>query len=111
MRMRPQRGEFGGARHTGAAKLRSLKPTYIELFSGAGLLGLGFKSAGFAPVRAYEYDANAAATCARNVCADTKQADLAAERPEGKCQVLLAGPPCQGFSSMPKSPRKRGFGD
>jgi DNA (cytosine-5)-methyltransferase 1 len=75
-------------------------PTVIELFSGAGLLGWAFKKEGCSILQSYECDAVAAATCRKNVCLNVEVADLARYKPVGKCDILLAGPPCQGFSSI-----------
>ena len=82
---------------------RGVKPRFIEIFSGAGLFGYAFKKEGFRPVAAYELDEAAAATYRRNVCKNMVVSDLSRRDPEGECDVILAGPPCVGFSSIRKS--------
>lgn len=85
------------------------RPTFIDLFAGAGFFGSAFESAGFRPDLAIEQDDVAAATCQRNVGGDVMVKDLRLVRPQGRCDVLIAGPPCQGFSTLgamdPSDPR------
>lgn len=90
--------------------------TYISLYAGAGGLDIGFSLAGFAPVWVSELDDNALKTHNKIL------AKLAAERPhlanrnyttkvgdllavpesdlprEGSADLVIGGPPCQGFS-------------
>ncbi|MGH7192656.1 MAG: DNA (cytosine-5-)-methyltransferase, partial [Candidatus Saccharimonadales bacterium] len=87
-----------------------------ELFSGAGGLALGFRWAGFEPVAAVDNDRAAVATFVANHGPDgTILADLSnsadfdrsiqsIRRRLGKdgLDVLLGGPPCQGFSTAGK---------
>jgi DNA (cytosine-5)-methyltransferase 1 len=75
-------------------------PRVLSLFSGAGGLDLGFVRAGFRIVWANDASADACVTYRRNlgdhvVCADVRLVD-AARLPA--CDVVVAGPPCQGFS-------------
>lgn len=85
------------------------RPKVIELFSGAGLFGYAFQREGFDLCAAYEYDRVAASTYARNLGNHVKVSDLLSLRPEGRADVLIAGPPCQGYSSLgrrdPDDPR------
>lgn len=74
----------------------------IELFAGAGLLGYAFKEAGFHASLAVEADARARASFMRNVGADAMSTDARAVQPGVTADVLLAGPPCQGFSTLGK---------
>lgn len=83
--------------------------TAVDLFGGAGALGLGFRWAGFSIVAAVEIDRDAAQTYRLNhpgvpvleasvedVTADGLQAwlpTLAAP------STVIAGPPCQGYSA------------
>ena len=83
--------------------------TAVDLFGGAGALGLGFRCAGFSIVAAVEIDRDAAQTYRLNhpgvpvleasvedVTADGLQAwlpTLAAP------STVIAGPPCQGYSA------------
>ena len=91
------------------SKAPSRKPRVIELFSGAGLFGYAFQAEGFQLSMAYERDPVAAATYARNLSDHVKICDLAKQRPEGSAEVIIAGPPCQGYSSLgtrdPNDPR------
>jgi len=88
---------------------RSHGPRVIELFSGVGLFGFAFRQEGFQLGAAYERDRIAASTYARNVGRGVKVCDLAELRPEGRADVLISGPPCQGYSSLgrrdPDDPR------
>ena len=76
------------------------RPTVVDLFAGAGLFGFAFQRAGFRVVRAIECDPIAAATYARNVGGEIEVGDVARIRPRGRCDVIIAGPPCQGFSTL-----------
>lgn len=73
---------------------------FIDLFSGAGLLGYGFYAEGYSPVAAYEADPVAAKTHSLNLPGEVTVADLSMEPPSGECDLIVAGPPCQGFSSI-----------
>lgn len=88
----------------------------IDLFAGCGGLSSGFQSAStqeieFRPVAAVELDASAAATYAANQGDHVFHGDikdwLAGDLPEA--EIVLGGPPCQGFSSLgnrdPNDPR------
>ena len=80
--------------------MRTRKPTVIDLFSGAGLFGLAFKQAGFRIIQAIELDRFAAATYTRNVGEHIATGDVASFMPVSTCDVIIAGPPCQGFSTL-----------
>ena len=85
---------------------------FVDLFAGAGGMGLGFKWAGWTPVIANDIQSTYLATYAKNVhdnvligsIADTEifakllGAGLAA-RQSGVPLWVLGGPPCQGFST------------
>ncbi len=77
-------------------------PITVELFAGAGLLGYAFEKEGFRLDRAYERDRHAVATHRMNLGGEVVECDLSTYRPAGRCDVLLAGPPCQGFSTLGK---------
>jgi DNA (cytosine-5)-methyltransferase 1 len=84
------------------------RPTAVELFAGAGGLGTGFAREGFRVTFAVELDRNAAQTYRANhpgtpvLEADVtklKARELTAFAPASRNpDVLLAGPPCQGYS-------------
>jgi DNA (cytosine-5)-methyltransferase 1 len=71
----------------------------VSLYSGAGGLDLGFAAAGFELLYANDIDAWAVETYNRNIgshaiCGDVLELPLPDVRPD----VLIGGPPCQGFS-------------
>jgi DNA (cytosine-5)-methyltransferase 1 len=78
----------------------SRKPTVIDLFSGAGLFSLAFCESGFRIIQAVEIDPVAATSYAANIGNHITVGDVAAFAPIAKCDVLIAGPPCQGFSTL-----------
>src|SRR5215208_5710013 len=96
------------------------RPTVIDLFARAGGLSLGFEQAGFDVLCALEYDPIHAATHAFNfprteiVCSDASEVAVETLRRaaakgwvahgrhgdwDGSLDVLIGGPPCQGFST------------
>lgn len=80
----------------------------IDLFAGAGGLSCGFLQTGrFTIKAAFENNADARMTYQRNHCAQTLmysdvEEALSPETKEkiGKVDVLIGGPPCQGFSNV-----------
>lgn len=104
-------------------------PSFVSLYSGAGGLDLGFARAGFIPVFANDINVDAVATHRRlpkitdpewaeaaarfqdhaAVCADIETAER--ELYEGMADLVIGGPPCQGFSVAgkmdPDDPRSR----
>lgn len=83
------------------------KATFIDLFCGAGGMSYGFEMAGFKPILAidnwqdaldsYKYNNPECAT----LCADLSNIDIAhiAEKYKIKnVDLIIGGPPCQGFS-------------
>lgn len=79
------------------------KPSVVSLYSGAGGLDLGFLAAGFEVVFANDSDKFAVETYRRNigdhaVCGDVLSTPL----PDIQPDVLIGGPPCQGFSVIGK---------
>lgn len=96
------------------------KPTAIDLFSGAGGLSHGFTQAGFHVVASVEIDAAVAATQRANhnyrkvyrtqvINADMRRAQSVIStlqsRRIGQVDVVIGGPPCQGFSRSNRQSR------
>lgn len=71
-----------------------------ELFSGAGLLGGGFAKAGFKSVFAAELDPRAVETYNNNIEPVAEVWDVTEVKKGLDYEVLVAGPPCQGFSTL-----------
>jgi DNA (cytosine-5)-methyltransferase 1 len=72
----------------------------VDLFSGAGLFGHSFDVENFDIIQAVELDPVAAATYAKNLGDHVINKDITKVKPEGRCDIIIAGPPCQGFSTM-----------
>jgi len=86
---------------------------FVDLFSGAGGLSLGFHWRGWRSVMANDIDKAFLSTYARNfgtsvIHGDIRQPDIAknlvgvvrkAFRRRSHCRFVLGGPPCQGFST------------
>lgn len=88
------------------------KPIGIDLFAGAGGLSLGFEQAGFDIRYAIEHDKFAAETYSKNrqnknIIVDVRKIqDIAPneifekmEIKKGELDIIIGGPPCQGFST------------
>ena len=83
-----------------------MRPKVIDLFAGVGGLSLGFENCGFDVVLANEYDESIATAYEANhrdtrmIVGDITSLDL--EKTfgayAGKIDVVIGGPPCQGFS-------------
>lgn len=104
----------------------SSRPTAIDLFSGAGGLTLGLLNAGFNVALASDWSLGCAHTHRRNFPdVPFRRADISKVSGEeilaqsglmrGELDLLIGGPPCQGFSIMGQrlleDPRNRLFGD
>lgn len=87
-----------------------MRPTVIDLFAGVGGLSLGFEMEGFDVLLANEYDKSIAAAYAENhkktkvIVGDITSFDLNKVFKEyvDKVDVVIGGPPCQGFSQKGK---------
>lgn len=83
-----------------------MKPSVIDLFSGVGGLSLGFEKQGFEILIANEYDKSIATAYTENhkntkmIVGDITSLDLNKTFGvyTGKIDVVIGGPPCQGFS-------------
>lgn len=98
-------------------------PRAADLFAGAGGMGWGFRQAGFKVAVAVEHDRHAAQTYrANNPGVPVLEADVTRLHAPalrrfaaglGKTDVVLAGPPCQGYSAagsrVPEDPRNQMF--
>lgn len=90
-----------------------MKYSVIDLFAGAGGLSLGFEKTNMFEVRAFvENNNNAAQTYMKNheSCArydDIRKLDFAKMRREwNNIDVVIGGPPCQGFSNANRQKRR-----
>ena len=78
-------------------------PTCFDLFSGAGGLSVGFAMAGGEPLGAVDIDSDSISTYKRNfpMAEDVACCPIESWQPStkpGKVDVIIGGPPCQGFS-------------
>ena len=86
--------------------LRRVNPTFASLFCGCGGFDMGFINAGFRSVGAFDLDPLAVRVHKANLNSAAEVRDLSdgstcLEMLSG-VDVLLAGPPCQGFSTVGK---------
>lgn len=83
-----------------------MKPKVIDLFAGVGGMSLGFEKQGFDVVLANEYDKSIADAYRENhkntkmICGDITTLNLKETfgKYKGEVDVVIGGPPCQGFS-------------
>src|SRR5437867_4425290 len=88
----------GGA--TGpAAAAAPPSPTCLDLFCGAGGLSLGLQQAGFNVIFAADRWRAAIETYRENLGAHVVAAEIDERTELPAADVLVGGPPCQGFSS------------
>ncbi|WP_082476206.1 DNA cytosine methyltransferase [Rhizobium sp. Leaf306] len=74
--------------------------TFADLFCGAGLFSEGFRSLGFRPSFAVDLDQRAVASYNRNVSPVAACGSVSLEIAMPSVDCLIAGPPCQGFSTL-----------
>lgn len=95
--------------------MTDLKLKVADLFAGAGGFSLAAVQAGCEIVFAVEFDKNAATTYRDNIGAETRSKNVVVYNkditsldasglakkhfPDADCDLLLGGPPCQGFSA------------
>ena len=92
-----------------------VQPTFVSLYSGCGGLDIGFRWAGFRPVWANDINPIALQTYRSALPGHTAVAGdisaLPAVPGPGASDIVIGGPPCQGFSVAgrmdPRDPRSR----
>lgn len=88
----------------------------IDLFSGAGGLSLGFMKDGYVVKKAVEFDSSIANTYKENhpevdmIVDDIKNIDQSGVFKKSDANIIIGGPPCQGFS-MAGARIRNGFMD
>jgi DNA (cytosine-5)-methyltransferase 1 len=74
--------------------------SFIDMFSGAGLFSGGAAIAGMAPVFALDLSKDAVDSYNRNIAPVARVGSVLDVLELPAADVLLAGPPCQGFSTL-----------
>lgn len=88
----------------------------IDLFAGCGGLSLGFMKAGYTISKAVEFDESIANTYKMNhpevdvIVDDIRNIDTTGTFKKGDAEIIIGGPPCQGFS-MAGTRIRQGFID
>lgn len=86
--------------------MRNATLKFASLFSGCGGFDLGFIQNGFYPQGAYDSDPEAVENFKANISGDIYNVDLTSGVPNERSlygiDALIAGPPCQGFSTAGK---------
>ena len=73
--------------------------TVLDLFCGAGGLSLGLQRAGFRVIAAYDNWQPTIETYTANFDHHIKREDITEDLRLPKADLIVGGPPCQGFSS------------
>jgi len=81
------------------SKMIDKKPTVLDLFCGAGGMSLGFIKAGFEVVCSVDNYSAAVKTYKANLGNHIFDLDLSSDLELPVTDVVIGGPPCQGFSS------------
>ena len=85
--------------------------TVIDLFAGCGGFAFGLKRAGFENLLAIEWDASCCDTFRANINQRILQCAIQEVDNFPHCDLLVGGPPCQGFSNLgervPNDPRRQ----
>lgn len=74
--------------------------TFVDLFCGAGLLSAGFAAEGFKPILGVDLDRHALRSYEHNLKTPTLHSSVEYVPSGLRADILLAGPPCQGFSTL-----------
>jgi DNA (cytosine-5)-methyltransferase 1 len=74
--------------------------TFADMFSGAGLFSAGAVRVGMSPAFAIDLSRDAIATYNRNIAPVGMVGSVTDDHDLPPVDVLLAGPPCQGFSTL-----------
>ena len=77
-----------------------MRIAFADMFSGAGLFSAGAVRAGMTPAFAIDLSKDAIASYNRNVAPVGVVGSVDEPRDLPQIDVLLAGPPCQGFSTL-----------
>jgi DNA (cytosine-5)-methyltransferase 1 len=77
-----------------------MRISFADMFSGAGLFSAGAVRAGMTPAFAIDLSKDAIASYNRNVAPVGVVGSVIDPRELPQVDVLLAGPPCQGFSTL-----------
>jgi DNA (cytosine-5)-methyltransferase 1 len=94
-----ERGEYMGDFNV-TPQLPNNGLTVLELFCGGGLGAVGFKAAGYAIVKALDFDKNAVAAYRHNFGNHVEQADINSVDIGSlpNTDIIFGGPPCQDYS-------------
>jgi len=87
------------------------KPTCIDLFAGCGGFTIGLHKAGFQTLLAVEWDDYCCDTFRKNLSPRILNCAIQQIENFPECDLLVGGPPCQGFSNLgervPNDPRRQ----